>query len=110
MARKMQPVTVLKQNNGLAPLSAAVGGSERDILAVLRRKLATLIDDSASIRPTALAALVKQLPDIDKEIRSIDARAAQVAVAEADDGDDGPAGWDQSSLGAASRSATLCRW
>jgi hypothetical protein len=29
-------------------------------------------------------------------IGSIDARAAQVAVAEADDGDDGPAGWDQS--------------
>jgi hypothetical protein len=67
-------------------LTSAVDGDEREVLVVLRRKLASRIDAS-DIAAAPLAALVKQFRDIDARIRAIDV-AAVMAAEEADDDED----------------------
>ena len=52
------------------------GRSARDMLVVLRRKLAAQID-SDDLPGHALAQLVRQFRDVDAQIRGIDARAAR---------------------------------
>jgi hypothetical protein len=53
----------------------AVEGTERELLTTLRTRIGAEID--AGPAPHALAQLVRQLREIDKEIRSLDERAAQ---------------------------------
>jgi hypothetical protein len=104
MARKLQPVTKLPARRNVPPsrLTSVVGkSSERDMLAVLRRKLAAQLD-KADVPPTALAALVRQFREIDREVRGMDLVASQLAASEGDldDDDDGPgsAGWDRGAI------------
>lgn len=54
-------------------LSAAADSSERDLLVMMRDKISAKIDDG--VPPHTLAPLMRQLREIDKEIRSLDARA-----------------------------------
>ena len=101
MARKLQPVTKLPTRRNASPsrLSGAGGKSERDMLVILRRKIASQLD-KADVPPSALAALIRQYREIDGEIRGIDLAAAQLAAGEGDldDDDDGSAGWDPSAI------------
>jgi hypothetical protein len=79
-------------------LKSTLGRSERDMLVVLRRKLAAEID-AGNVRSAAMAALIRQFRDVDAKIRAID--AAATAAAADDDGDDDngdEAGWDPSTL------------
>ena len=78
-------------------LKSTLGRSERDVLVVLRRKLAAEID-ADNVRPAAMAALIRQFRDVDAKIRAIDAAAAAVADEPADNDDDGDAAWDPSNL------------
>lgn len=79
-------------------LKSTLGRSERDMLVVLRRKLAAEID-AGNVRSAALAALIRQFRDVDAKIRAIDAAAAGATADEPDGEDDGDeAGWDPSAL------------
>jgi hypothetical protein len=69
-------------------LKSALGRSERDMLVVLRRKLAAEID-ADNVRSAAMAALIRQFRDVDATIRAIEAAAAAAAQADDDDDDDG---------------------
>ena len=86
MARKLQPVAKLPTRRNASPsrLSGAGGKSERDMLVILRRKIASQLD-KADVPPTALAQLIRQFISVDRDIRSIDLRAAQVVEDEGDD-------------------------
>jgi trans-aconitate methyltransferase len=64
-------------------MTAALGAPEREMLVILRRKIAAQIDDGCG--PAQLAALVRQFREIDKEIRGLDAAAAELDE-ENDDG------------------------
>ncbi|BBX63038.1 hypothetical protein MSAS_22120 [Mycobacterium saskatchewanense] len=69
-------------------LRAAIGpgGSERDTLVVLRRKLAALIDSDPPAYQAV--ALMRQFREVDAQIRALD-EAARVEAEQADDvGDD----------------------
>ena len=82
------------------PRDHTLSRSERDMLVVLRRKLAAEID-ADNVRSAAMAALIRQFRDVDAKIRAIDAAAA--AAAADDDGDDDDldgdeAGWDPTKL------------
>ena len=82
-------------------LSSAVArsASERDVLVLLRKRLAAQLDGGDDVPPAAMAALIRQFRDVDAKIRAIDA-AAKEATAD-DDGDmndDDEAGWDPSKL------------
>jgi hypothetical protein len=98
MARKLQPVTAGMRQPGRPPtrLSSVVDRSEREMLEVLRRKLASLID-AETTKATALSHLLRQFRDVDAEIPAIDARAASVA-AEAEEVDGKAPAWDQGAL------------
>lgn len=52
--------------------SAITEGSERDLLAALRTRIAKAIDDSKTL-PRDLAALTRRLQEVDKDIRAMDA-------------------------------------
>lgn len=52
----------------------AIGGTERDVLVTLRKKIADDID--RGVPAHTLAGLSKQLLELDKAIRAIDLRAA----------------------------------
>lgn len=67
-------------------LRSAVNGDERDVLVVLRSKLAARIDAGA-VAAHAFGELVREFRKIDEKIRSIDAAAA-AATAEQDEDDD----------------------
>ncbi len=54
-------------------LADAADASERDLLVMMRDKISTEID--GGVPPHTLAPLLRQLREIDKEIRSLDARA-----------------------------------
>ena len=56
-----------------ATLADAADDSERALLVMMRDKISTEID--GAVPPHTLAPLMRQLRDIDKEIRSLDARA-----------------------------------
>jgi hypothetical protein len=99
MARKLQPVTKLPTRRNASPsrLSSAVGKSEREVLVILRRKLAAQID-KADVPTSALAPLVRQFREIDREVRGLDLVAAQLAAGVVDGDDDGSAGWDPDAI------------
>jgi hypothetical protein len=99
MTRKLQAVAdhpARRRGRPPTRLISAVDKSEREVLVILRRKLAARLDEGV---PThALAALVRQLRDVDKDIRALDARAAQADDDEDDDDDGEQAGWDETAL------------
>ncbi len=64
-------------------LKSTLRHSERDMLAVLRRKLAAEID-AGNVRSAAMAALIRQFRDVDAKIRAIDAAAAAAVADEPD--------------------------
>jgi|ERR1700733_15433549 len=80
-------------------LKSTLGRSERDMLVVLRRKLAAEID-AGNVRSAAMAALIRQFRDVDARVRAIDAASAAAASDEPDGDDEGDeaAGWDPSKL------------
>ena len=99
MGRRQQPsrlATVTKISARRRPgrpfktLASAVGrsASERDVLELLRSKLASRIDHGDDMPAAAFAALVKQLRDVDAQIRMLDAAAAAAAEDAADDTDE----------------------
>lgn len=61
-------------------IKAAAESSERDLLVTMRTKIAAEID--GGVPPHTLAPLMRQLREVDKEIRALDAREKQ----EAEDG------------------------
>jgi hypothetical protein len=77
-------------------LATVADGGERDMLVVLRRRLAGQIDDPA-VRPVVLSALVKQFRDVDAQIRALDAESAE-QLEESDDGDGGGAAFDPAAI------------
>ena len=60
-----------------ATIKAAVDASERDLLVAMRAKAAAEID--RGVPAHTLAPLMRQLRDLDKEIRALDVRATQEA-------------------------------
>lgn len=56
-------------------LKAAAESSERDLLVMMRNKIFTEIENGVPAH--TLAPLMRQVREIDKEIRSLDARARQ---------------------------------
>jgi hypothetical protein len=107
MARQLRPVegnnADKKPNRGGRPkkLATAVSSDdEREFLVVLRRQIAAKLDEGISA-VHAMSSLIKQLRDIDHEIRAIDARRALMAAEEAAYGDDGGAeaeDWNPASI------------
>jgi hypothetical protein len=97
----MARVTKLASRRNASPsrLVGAIDASERETLVILRRKIAAQLDQ-ADVPPTALAALVRQFREIDREIRGLDLAAAQLAAGggDLDDDDDGSAGWDPGAI------------
>lgn len=75
MAAKLKVVTegAVTEKSPPKTINEAVGRSERDLLVALRKKAAAEID--AGVPPHTLAPLMRQLRDLDKEIRALDARA-----------------------------------
>lgn len=76
MARKLAVVT----DETPAPtrpknIKAAVEMGERDLLVAMRTKVASEID--TGVPAHALAPLMRQLRELDKDIRALDARAAE---------------------------------
>lgn len=59
-------------------IKAAVELNERSLLVAMRTKVASEID--AGVPAHALAPLMRQLRELDKEIRAIDARATEEGV------------------------------
>jgi hypothetical protein len=76
VARKLAVVT--SETPGPARpknIKAAVEMGERDLLVAMRTKVASEID--AGVPAHALAPLMRQLRELDKDIRALDARAAE---------------------------------
>ncbi len=74
-------------------LKEAVDLSERELLVMMRARLASEID--GGVPPHTLAPLTRQLRELDKEIRLLDAKAEQ----ESDDDRARPdAAWDSTAL------------
>lgn len=89
MAGKLRVATEADAATHTPPMSlkTATEKSERELLATLRVKIAEDID--GGVPPHTLAPLSRQLLEIDKQIRLIDARARQESDANArDDVDD----------------------
>lgn len=67
-------------------IKEAVDRSERDLLVALRRRIAAEMDSGPPAH--TLAPMARQLRELDREIRALDAREAQESPAErVDDGD-----------------------
>jgi len=84
MTRKLTVVTeatAAPKSKAPATIKAAVESGERELLVAMRCKVAAEID--AGVPPHTLAPLMRQLRELDKEIRAIDAREEQ----ESADGD-----------------------
>jgi hypothetical protein len=90
MARKLTTVSdhpTLHRRRGRPKtrLTSAVEASEREMLCVLRRQIATRIDEGV---PThTLTQLIRQFLAVDRDIRSIDLRTTAQVVEDEDDGD-----------------------
>lgn len=83
MAHKLSVVTdetkpAAPKRKRPATIKAAVEMSERDLLVAMRTKVASEID--AGVPAHALAALMRQLHEFDKAVRSLDAREQQEAT------------------------------
>lgn len=76
----------------------APDSTEREVLVVLRAKLATRID--GDVPAHALDKLLRQFMNVDSRIRAIDAAAAAAAEEEGDegDGDDDDGTWDPTNI------------
>ena len=99
MTSKLRPVPPGSSNRGGRPRkfsNAVNSGDEREMLVGLRRMIAARLE--GSIPAHSMAALIKQLRDIDREIRAIDVRAAEAAEAEAYDDADDEAAWDSQAI------------
>jgi len=68
-------------------VKGAAEHSERALLVALRTRIATDIDNG--VPPHTLAPLSRQLREIDREIRLLDARLKQEADDDASEGEDG---------------------
>jgi hypothetical protein len=99
MGRRQRPsqlATVTKMPGRRRPgrpyktLSSAVARSagERDVLLVLRKRIAAQLDGD-DLQPAAFGALVRQFRQIDQQLRALDAAAAAADEADDDDDDDG---------------------
>ncbi len=77
-------------------LKAAVKLDERDLLVALRNRLATEID--GGVPAHTLAGLVKQLRDLDKDIRLLDARALVEAEEQMKESRRGDRPWDAAAI------------
>lgn len=82
MARKLTVVTAATPVPAGPPKSIeeAVDRSERDLLVALRRRIAGEMD--AGPPAHTLAPMARQLRELDKEIRALDARASEDARSE----------------------------
>lgn len=67
-------------------IKEAVDGTERDVLVALRRKLAAELDNGPP--PHTLAPLVRQLREIDRDLRALDVSEAEEDDTHDADGDD----------------------
>jgi hypothetical protein len=76
----------VKPPRALSVLEAAEGGSQRELLASLRTRVAEAVQD-ANCPPRDLAALSRRLQELSKEIAAIDLREAQEAGGYAEVGD-----------------------
>lgn len=77
------------------------GGSERDVLVVLRRKLAGLLD--TDMPAYQLVHVIRQFREVDAQLRALDELEAERAKAEdgddeSDDEDDASTEFDPNSL------------
>lgn len=78
--------------------SAVERGSERDLLVLLRQRLAEVLD-GGELAGQAFSAAVRQLRAVDQEVRQLDAReAARAEDTDDGDGDGGDQPWDASRL------------
>jgi hypothetical protein len=89
------PKTPAKKTGGRPKtrLSSALDDDERTVLMILRRKYASMIDNSDA-RPPAMAALMKQFREVDAQIRAIDMRLTNAEVDDDDEDGDGDSGTD----------------
>lgn len=81
-ARTLRAVTPADKPKPGSPKSitqAADAGTERELLVALRARIAKTAEDP-NCPPRDLAALSRQLRDIDKDIRALDAAAEQEAA------------------------------
>lgn len=96
MARKSQLRAVTDKDAPPRPpstLKEAAERSERDLLVMMRDKISTEIGNG--VPPHTLAPLMRQLRDIDKEVRLLDVRVKQER---AEDGEASDESWDQSAI------------
>lgn len=77
-------------------LKAAVKLPERDLLVALRNKIATEID--GGVPAHTLAGLVKQLRDLDKEIRVLDAQVEVMREEQLKESLRGDRAWDSQAI------------
>lgn len=72
--KKLRAVAPNEKPHPKAPatIKAAVEGDERALLVAMRKKIAAEID--GGVPPHTLAPLMRQLRELDKEIRSLDVR------------------------------------
>jgi PHD/YefM family antitoxin component YafN of YafNO toxin-antitoxin module len=98
MTGKLRVVTGRQIRPRARRLAGVVEGPERELLVVLREKLAAVLDGGVPVY--VMMQLTRQLLSVDGRIRAIDARAAEEAAAadEPDDDLDDEAGWDPSTL------------
>lgn len=79
----------------LKTLKAAADSSERDLLVMMREKISDEIGNG--VPPHTLAPLMRQMREIDKEIRAIDQRAKHEAEEDGDENVTDEA-WDEEAL------------
>jgi hypothetical protein len=91
MARRIGPAKLPGQRP--STLAGAIESSERDVLLVLRRKLADRLDSNVPLY--ILSELVREFHRIDAALRSLDARAEAEA---ADEGKPASGAWDPDAI------------
>ncbi|ORW32255.1 hypothetical protein AWB91_12425 [Mycobacterium paraense] len=80
------PSAAKRRTRPARTLRAAIGGDERALLMVLRRRLAAPLD-AGSVPSHTFAALLRELRSVDARIRALDEASAAAAAAEQDDDD-----------------------
>ena len=93
MAARKTPLRVAKPGEKVAPskpktvTQAAKGGSQRELLAAMRDRIAVAVED-VTTPARDLAALTKRLADVAREIEALDAREEQEATKRGDVSDE----------------------